>query len=278
MPGRSAATAFALLLIESDGRRSTDVQTLNLDPGGAVLADLALRGTASLRSGLVAEADCSTTGDAVLDEPSTPSLRRAPRKAKWWVQRLGKHPLHEAAIASLADRGVIMVKQGRTLGTFPTTKYPEQHGRPEAVLRSGFADVLAGCAEPTPFTAAVIALLDATGTLREQFGAVGRALVDEITTGNCASPAVKAVLEEIQATAPVAIRAANPEPTSAAVSSWSAERSAQATLNQARRAGRREDAREHPQCVAAVRPVAGQHCRHRLELRSSSAQMHADTN
>jgi len=116
------------------------------------------------------------------------------------VQRLGKRPLHETAIASLADRGVITVKQGRTLGTFPTTKYPEQHGRPEAVLRSGFADVLAGCAEPTPFAAAVIALLDATGTLQKQFGAVARALVEEITTGNWASPAAKAVLEEIQAT------------------------------------------------------------------------------
>lgn len=98
-----------------------------------------------------------------------------PRKAKWWVQRLGKRPLHEAVTASLADRGVITVEQGRTLGTFPTTNYPEQHGRPEAVLRPDFADVPAGWAQPTPFADAVIGLLDATDTLRKQFGAVDRA-------------------------------------------------------------------------------------------------------
>ncbi|PYY62757.1 hypothetical protein DEJ30_15120 [Curtobacterium sp. MCPF17_003] len=148
------------------------------------------------------------------------------------------------------------------------TNYPEQHGRPEAALRSGFADVLAGWAEPTPSAAAVIGLLDATGILRKQFGAVDRAIVEEITTGSWASPAVKAVLEEIQATATVAIRAANTASTTAAVSSRSAERSAQ-RAGDPRPGTPSRSARGCPRTPTvprAVRPVAAQHCRRRGQV------------
>ncbi|PYY62758.1 hypothetical protein DEJ30_15125 [Curtobacterium sp. MCPF17_003] len=125
MPGRSTATvpqAFALLLIESDGRPSTDVQTLNLDLRGAVLADLALRGTASLRSGLVAVVDYRRRGPR--RAAGTVAASGTPRKAKWWVQRLGKRPLHEAVIASLADRGVITVEQGADPRHLPDDELP----------------------------------------------------------------------------------------------------------------------------------------------------------
>ncbi|PZE66730.1 GPP34 family phosphoprotein [Curtobacterium sp. MCPF17_018] len=200
--------AFALLQVEPDGRHALDGSTLDTGLAGAVLADLALRGVVSLQDGLVTVVNGAATGDPVLDGVvGSIAAAGAPRKAKWWVSRLGKRQLRDDVFAGLVERGVIRVEQGKVLGLFPTTKHPERDGAPEALLRSGIADVLAGRAGPTPFSAAVIGLLDATNTLRKQFGAVDKDLVKEITSGTWASPAVKAVLEEIEAATMVVIMA-----------------------------------------------------------------------
>ncbi|WIE80340.1 GPP34 family phosphoprotein [Curtobacterium sp. MCSS17_016] len=200
--------AFALLQVEPDGRHALDGSTLDTGLAGAVLADLALRGVVSLQDGLVAVVNGAATGDPVLDGVvGSIAAAGAPRKAKWWVSRLGKRQLRDDVFAGLVERGVISIEQGKVLGLFPTTKHPERDGAPEALLRSGIADVLAGRAGPTPFSAAVIGLLDATNTLRKQFGAVDKDLVKEITSGTWASPAVKAVLEEIEAATMVVIMA-----------------------------------------------------------------------
>ncbi|WIE84578.1 GPP34 family phosphoprotein [Curtobacterium sp. MCPF17_021] len=200
--------AFALLQVEPDGRHALDGSTLDTGLAGAVLADLALRGVVSLQDGLVAVVNGTATGDHVLDGVvGSIAAAGAPRKAKWWVSRLGKRQLRDDVFAGLVERGVISIEQGKVLGLFPTTKHPERDGAPEALLRSGIADVLAGRARPTPFSAAVIGLLDATNTLRKQFGAVDKDLVKEITSGTWASPAVKAVLEEIEAATMVVIMA-----------------------------------------------------------------------
>ncbi|QKS87208.1 GOLPH3/VPS74 family protein [Curtobacterium flaccumfaciens] len=212
--------AFALLQVESDGRHALDGSTLDTGLAGAVLADLALRGAISLQDGLVAVVNGATTGDPVLDGVvGSIAAAGAPRKAKWWVSRLGKRQLRDDVFAGLVERGVISVEQGKVLGLFPTTKHPERDGAPEALLRSGIADVLAGRAGPTPFSAAVIGLLDATNTLRKQFGAVDKDLVKEITSGSWASPAVKAVLEEIEAATMVVIMAATMATTTSIVTS-----------------------------------------------------------
>ncbi|OII26761.1 GOLPH3/VPS74 family protein [Curtobacterium sp. MCBA15_013] len=212
--------AFALLQIESDGRKSTDVQTLDAGLAGAVLADLALRGVVSLQDGFVAVVNGAAIGDPVLDGVvGTIAAADKPRKAKWWITRIGKRPLRDDVFAGLIARGLITLEQGKTLGIFPTTKYPERDGGPEALLRAGIGDVLAGRAEPTPFAAAVIGLLDATSTLRKQFGKVDRALVKEVTSGGWASPAVKAVLEDIQTAAIMATVAASTAATTATISS-----------------------------------------------------------
>ncbi|PZF27023.1 GPP34 family phosphoprotein [Curtobacterium sp. MCPF17_051] len=212
--------AFALLQVEPDGRHALDGSTLDTGLAGAVLADLALRGAVSLQDGLVAVVNGAATGDPVLDGVvGSIAAAGAPRKAKWWVSRLGKRQLRDDVFAGLVERGVISVELGKVLGLFPTTKHPERDGAPEALLRSGIADVLAGRAGPTPFSAAVIGLLDATNTLRKQFCAVDKDLVKEITSGTWASPAVKAVLEEIEAATMVVIMAATMATTTSIVTS-----------------------------------------------------------
>ncbi|MBT1677030.1 GOLPH3/VPS74 family protein [Curtobacterium aurantiacum] len=212
--------AFALLQVEPDGRHALDGQTLDTGLAGAVLADLALRGAVSLQDGLVTVVDGAATGDPVLDGVvGSIAASGAPRKAKWWVSRLGKRQLRDDVLAGLVADGVLSVEQGKVLGIFPTTKHAERDGAPESLLRSGIADVLARRAGPTPFSAAVIGLLDATNTLRKQFGAVDKDLVKEITSGTWASPAVKAVLEEIEAATMVVIMAATAVTTTSIVTS-----------------------------------------------------------
>lgn len=201
--------AFALLQIAPDGRRSTDGQRLDLGLAGAALADLALRGAITLEGGRVGIATGALTGDVALDGVleqvrSVFSTSGTQRKAKWWVQRLGKRPLRDAVLAGLVQRGVITEEQRTTLVLFTTTRYPERDGGPESLVRTGIADVLAQRAEPSPYLAALIGLLDATNTLRDQFGRVDKRVVRSISEGEWASPAVRAVLSDIQSAAAMA--------------------------------------------------------------------------
>lgn len=198
--------AFALLQVEADGRRPLTGQVFDTGLAGAVLADLALRGAVSLESGRVTVLDPAPTGDPVLDGViSSIAASGTPRKAKWWVSRLGKRRLRDDVFAGLVARGEITTGERKVLGIFPSTVYPEQDGSAEKLLRGAISDVLEQRSAPTPFTAAVIGLLDATNTLRKQFGKVDRALVRDVVAGSWASPAVKAVLQDVQAAAMAAV-------------------------------------------------------------------------
>ncbi|SDR08095.1 Golgi phosphoprotein 3 (GPP34) [Curtobacterium sp. UNCCL20] len=201
--------AFALLQIAPDGRRSTDGQRLDLGLAGAALADLALRGAITLEGGRVGIATGTPTGDAALDGVleqvrSVFSVSGTPRKAKWWVQRLGKRPLRDAVLAGLVQRDIITEEQRTTLVLFTTTRHPERDGGPESLVRAGIADVLAQRIQPSPYLAALVGLLDATNTLRDQFGRVDKSVVRSISEGEWASPAVRAVLTDIQSAAVMA--------------------------------------------------------------------------
>lgn len=194
--------AFALLLVRPDGKIGMAAQNLTVGLGGAVLADLALRGLVTYERPRVLARKAPPTGDPVLDGPhgeilAAPSSRRVTS----WVGRLGKRPLRDAVLDGLVQRGILDRQERRVLGIFPSTVYPERDGGPEKLLRGSIGDVLRGALVPTPFTAALIGLLDATGTLRPQFGKVDRALVRRITEGDWVAPAVKSVLQSQQASA-----------------------------------------------------------------------------
>ncbi|MCJ1715397.1 GPP34 family phosphoprotein [Curtobacterium sp. VKM Ac-2922] len=197
--------AFALLLTEPDGRRAVDASRFDAGLAGAVLADLALRGAVSLDGKLVRVVNGAPVGNGVLDAVvGTIAASGTPRKAKWWVSKLGGRQLRDDVAAELVQAGLLTEQQRKTFGIFPSTAYPERDGRPEMALRTTVLEVLDGRTTPTPFTAATIALLDATGSLRQQFGKVDKARVQDITLGTWASPAVKAVLQDIQTTAAMA--------------------------------------------------------------------------
>ncbi|WIB36964.1 MULTISPECIES: GPP34 family phosphoprotein [unclassified Curtobacterium] len=187
--------ALALLLVRPDGKVGLTEQGITVGLGGAVVGELALRGLLTYEHPHVIARKAPLTGDPLLDGPFTEIVATPKsRRAGFWVGRFGKNALRIAVLEGLAERGILDREERRALGIFRSTVYPERDGGPEKALRAGIADVLEGRLLPTPFTAALIGLLDATGTLRKQFGKVDRAIVRRITEGDWVAPAVKSVL------------------------------------------------------------------------------------
>jgi len=193
--------AFALLQIAPDGRARATVTRTELGIAGGVLADLAVRGAVALSGDQVVLASAAPTSDQVLDTALASIASAPPKPAKWWVRHLGKRPLHDAVVAQLVKRGTLAEEQHRTLLLFTTTRYPERDGLPRAQVRQAVGEVLAGRAAPSPYLAAVIGLLDATDTLRAEFGRVDKHLVRSIVQGDRVASAVRRVLADINSSA-----------------------------------------------------------------------------
>jgi hypothetical protein len=217
--------AFTLLLLDPEGNREVNGTTLGLGIAGAILADLALRGGIDLQNGRVAVA---SNPPAIEDDLLSRSLgwiaaNGRPRPAKWWVSKLAGPDTREAVALSLVQNGLLDERHGKVLGLFPKTSYPEIDGAPEEELRAQLAAVLADDEDPTPPLAALVALLDATGTLHKQFGRVPRNTVQAISSGSTwAAPAVKAVLDHIRNSAVAAVAAASASSATAAAASATA--------------------------------------------------------
>jgi hypothetical protein len=120
-----------------------------------------------------------------------------PHPASWWVSKLKGKPLRTAVMSALVASGALTRVDRTVLGLFPSVSYPEVDGATETVLRDQISAVLAGTSAPTPSSAALIALLDASGALRKQFGRIPKETVRQITAGDWAAPAVKAAMDEI---------------------------------------------------------------------------------
>jgi hypothetical protein len=212
------AASLGLLLTRDDGRFAVDTTSLDLTLAGAVLADLAITRSVELTNKRVLPSATSTT-------PSDPILSGAlariraeakPRTASWWVSKLQGKELRTAVLSALVASGSLERVDRKVLGLFPASAYPEVDGTTEKALRDELRGVLGETVAPTPASAALIALLDATGALRKQFGPVPKDTVKRLTEGQWAAPAVAAVLAEI---AMVAISAATIAATTAATTS-----------------------------------------------------------
>ncbi|WP_288468854.1 GPP34 family phosphoprotein [uncultured Curtobacterium sp.] len=192
---------FALLQIAPDGRARATVTRTQLGTAGGVLADLALRGAIALSKDRVVIASGTPTGDQVLDTALAWIASESPKPAKWWVRQLGKRTLHDGVVAQLVQRGVLTEEQHRTLLVFTTTRHPERDGLPRAQVRQAVDEVLAGRAASSPYIAAVIGLLDATDTLRSEFGRVDKRFLRSVVQGDWVAAAVRRVLADVNASA-----------------------------------------------------------------------------
>lgn len=191
--------ALTVLLLHPDGKLGSVAQTLTVGLGGAVIADLALRGLVEHDRHRLVPVKAPLTNVPVLNqafEEITASPKH--RYVTTWVTRLGRGALRDEVLAGLVQQGVLDRQERRVLGLFPATAYPERDGASRKLLRGAVLDVLEGRSPATPFTAALIGLLHGTGTLRPLFGRFDRHVVARITEGDWIGPAVRSVLQTRQ--------------------------------------------------------------------------------
>lgn len=153
-----------LLLLLMDDETGTPAQagTMYYALGGAVLAELALLGRVEAGRKVVA------TGDGPLPDPL---LREAYEKVagkERGVQTLlieiGSR-LWEPLVERLLERGLIRREQRKVLGLFRVTRLPAADAAHEAGLRRQIRAALVDGEDADPRTAALIALLSASGAL-----------------------------------------------------------------------------------------------------------------
>ena len=162
-----------LLLLLDDESGALDATT---DPtpalGGALLLELALDDAVEVHArrwaGDVVRPTAQGAG-AAGSEPRDPLLEAAlatvaekERTPQDLVQRLGKG-VKEQLAERLVGRGVLEVRRDKVLGLFPRTRWPARDSSHEDAVRRSLTAVLVGGAEPDPRTAALVALLHATG-------------------------------------------------------------------------------------------------------------------
>ncbi|MCO7274135.1 GOLPH3/VPS74 family protein [Cellulosimicrobium cellulans] len=217
-----------LTLDDVTGKAVVDASYREQVAAGALLVELALLGRADLagdgdggRIGRIVVRDASSTGNALLDEALTVVRSREGSKPKALVAPLAKLRPASRAIASLAERGVLRREEGRVLGIFPTTRWPAADTRHEEGVRADLWRVLVDGGAPDLRTAALVAILAATGQAGRVLAAGGapgapavadagheatgprRRAVDararEIARQSWASEAVRAYVEEVTA-------------------------------------------------------------------------------
>lgn len=160
-----------LLLLLFDPRSGTIAGegTLFYTLAGAVLADLAAGGhievdeDTTLTGRRVRAVAAAPPVDPLLREPWD-RLTRKPRTAQVLLAEIGP-TLRDPLLDRLVQAGHIARERGRILGILPTTRLSTGGTSRRAELLDAVRPVLTEGAEPTPRTAALAALLSASGSL-----------------------------------------------------------------------------------------------------------------
>ncbi|HEY1133070.1 MAG TPA: GPP34 family phosphoprotein [Nocardioides sp.] len=161
---------LALLLLDEAGGYIAGATTLHYTLGGALLADLALRGrievddTHAVMGGPRVHA---ADGDPVTDPLLADTLARVTKKtqsAQNHLVTLGSG-LWVRVVDRLVERGYVRRETKRLLRVFRWTVTPAADGSREAEVRRRIVAVLEDGADPDPRTGALIALLSGSQTL-----------------------------------------------------------------------------------------------------------------
>ena len=192
-----------LLLLLLDDEKGT-LTTSSAQPalGGALLVELALTGAVEIgtkaspwHTAKVRAVEGSAPPDPVLREAYEVVAQR-PRTAQDLVDRLGKG-VKERLADRLVERGVLRREDGRVLGLFPRTRWPEVDSTHEEQVRRALTAVLVQGAEPDERTGALVALLSALDKAHRVVDRDGlssrevRRRAKEIAQGDWAAKAVR---------------------------------------------------------------------------------------
>ncbi|WP_229068178.1 GPP34 family phosphoprotein [Actinoplanes sp. DH11] len=162
---------LALLLLDDETGVPAGAGTLSYTLGGAVLVDLALRGRIEsddegrswLTDPKVHATGTEPLGDPLLQE-AFERVSRKPRSAQTLLIEIGSR-LWNPVTERLIERGLIRRETKRVLGLFRSTRLPAADAEHEQELRRKIRAVLVDGAEPDARTAALTALLSASGAL-----------------------------------------------------------------------------------------------------------------
>jgi golgi phosphoprotein 3 len=162
-----------LLAHDDESGKNTASMTLQGAMAGALLLDLAEQTL------VVVEDDKVHVTDAAPSDPLLAKAQAAVRdepkhkKAGHWLSALPRalKPFDRTVGESLVERGVLGEEQGKVLGIFSTTRWPERDPEPERALRAELRDALLSEAEPSARVFLLAGLLS-------QYGMVDR-LVDK---------------------------------------------------------------------------------------------------
>jgi len=210
------AEEFLLLCLDEEtGRKSISGEKIDPALGGALLVELALMeriGITSDEEGLRARRRISITStkptdDEVLDAALGYLVAKEGKKIQDVISPMSWKPmtkdLRKKLLSRLAETGVLEERRGMALGVFPTTRWPVADPAAELEVRARLRSALVDGLTPTERTVALIGLLHATGHVNKAVPYEDKKLVrrraKELTEGDWAAKAVKAVIDSVHA-------------------------------------------------------------------------------
>jgi hypothetical protein len=206
------AEELLLMLVDDvTGRLKVDPSHLDLALAGALLAELAEVGRVAVsgpgepvRTGRLVVRDGTPTGDPVLDGALRRIGDKNPRKPETVLGGLTKR-LRSTLLTRLADRGILRKERHRTLGIFPTSRWPANDTVHEQSVRSALHDVLVVGRTPQPREIVSISLLAAVDRITAVLPDTGlskrdlRRRAKELTGGEFAGEAVRKAIQAANA-------------------------------------------------------------------------------
>lgn len=174
--------------------------------GGAILAELLLRGKIAITDKRVDVTDATRIGDPLLDEAlaTIGAAKRRAAPSKWASRFAGMKELKKRLAEPLVRRGVLRVDEDQVLWIFTRKIYPEVDPKPEKALISRLEKAITGDAvNLDPRTVATIAIANAIGALKvvfpKQLLKERKARLKSITAGDASSKAVQDAIAAVVA-------------------------------------------------------------------------------
>jgi hypothetical protein len=207
----AATLAEELLFIAYDDTgRAKPGGSIELDCGmaGAVLQELSLAGRIGLVDGKVTILDATPVGDLESDA----ALGRIAgaekgRKPDWWVSRL-RFGMRNRMLARLVDSGALRMERRDVLWLFSSRRYFAVQAGVRTGIRARLEHVVVHGGVPDARTAALAALLNASGLARRTFPEVDRRALKtrmgelgEPSEGQWVSAAVRKAIQSSQSSA-----------------------------------------------------------------------------
>ncbi len=206
-----------ILLLELDDEKGTTPldSHLNMEMGGAILAELVMTGHLSIdgdKKKLVHRVvGAPRLGDPILAEAhKLVKTAKKPKKAKDWVQKFsGMKDLKNQVARQLVKKGVLKEGTDKVLLVFSRTVFPESNPGPERELRSRLEKaIFTDTRDVDPETIVILALANATGLIRKLFDKkelkARKQRIEDLASGQAVGKATREAMEAVQAAVMVA--------------------------------------------------------------------------